>query len=665
MRTKLNINPQQTTFQDINTAMQGAKGDKQLRLTGQKLHVHDKIKTSGLGNKAAEKRKQKHLDAFNAVRDSIDRQLGTKGLGDRVLQSVLKPNRYNESRIKVKDLADVMQHVDLLENAKEAYTKYLPGGNQFNARAQELGIDPNRIDTERFTAIFLDKVTSGTPGVNTTLNDTFQELFHVRTATRQQQETTQWNNTANNRQQAITNFTTGTLGNLADNGTEWNVSRDGSGGVVFVRDPTGQQETVLLKFDMPGSLESVEKMYSLFDGIRAMDTPLPFDVPNHELLALPQGSNEHTGVQQKLNDIKTDVLAWQESEDKANVLRKLGGAGSFMGGGYLDRLQEDQPSVSKYEFMDGAQVINELSVNEKLDLLQSDDFGVNMGMTMVLGTFLGLNDHVGFGMESGLGFTNLSNLMLGDDGRIKLIDVSTVQTPILGDDGQFVFDDQDQVQNHLGFDQNTLAQQFSSAIAKIAEMTASPEDLSEAFEDLFAHVESNFPDTDSPLLSILREMFNPNVNDEGTFFTTAQSEALSNLDDSIKQTFAAKVMLGMVPGIPDARRQQGRSIPTGHADGRPDAQSRPAAECRSTGHRQHHDAKPDGPGGLHRPEQLRRGAVTARRSVRSIAAGRKRAFPGRRRRIRRRRSRSGRQSPASTETTAPPASRTAPLETAV
>jgi hypothetical protein len=191
-----------------------------------------------------------------------------------------------------------------------------------------------------------------------------------------------------------------------DANKDFAMSANGGGGVLFVTEtsPQGVKTGVALKIEHPSMLATADHVSKLGDGIASrVASPLPFDMPRHELINIDANSPEHAVLQTKLQDL---VTAGGPRADKAQER--------------LDDLTQHH-QASKYELLKGRQM-TDVPFEQRAAMFKDSALPKDLGKSAMLMPVLGLNDHLSVGQH---GSANLANVFLGDDGRLKLIDFDT------------------------------------------------------------------------------------------------------------------------------------------------------------------------------------------------------------------------------------------------
>jgi hypothetical protein len=497
---------QNTTLADLTSHFSGAnmKG-KTLRLFThadgtQELHLkNDNKKTNLLSNSAP----KKHADAATFVRGVLTRELQSKGIGGEGA-AILKAAKVSEKSVAVGDLGKLESRVN--NSVRDA-----------NRKKGEAEVLRNAVKLDR------DYTTWEAQDRGATL---------AGLATRRQAADLALATTDHAAASAA--FCDGST--HADNNKDFGMSAHGGGGVLFVTQtsPQGVKTGVALKIEDPSLLAKADYVSKLGDSIAShVGSPLPFDLPKHELIQLAPNSPERTVLQTKLGEIANGGGPRSDkAQERLNDLNKHG-------------------QVSKYELMQGKQ-LSQLPFEQRAAMVKDEVLPKDFGKSAVLMPMLGLSDHLGLGST---GYTNATNIFLGDDGRLKMIDLDVPDGP-------------GGVKGHTG---DKIKESIDGAVAFLKKAAASPDGAKMIADELEAATKFDAPDTSGhPFAGILgMALKSGNIATGSLFSSDTESGAFrSVLTENDSRRFAANVLLGAVEGL-EYLRDNTQAFAQAHNDMQP------------------------------------------------------------------------------------------------
>jgi len=501
MPTSLQTTPH-TSFANIYNSFKETQGffkkdGLSLRLSGDNLHTKSS-KPSRWGEQGRIDRAKKRLAAKEFVTKALDKHLKkfgfSEGSGARLITSLSENGLIKSDRITIKDLKTITKHAE----------------RNISSALREKVIRFDHPDSKD----------------------------HLRVA-------------VNGSRDRMENFKDSGLDGLVD-GAVWKMSDHGAGGAVMV---TGQNDQkCILKFD-GGAIEVAEKSYQLLDALRLnVNDPLPFVVPNMTVVDLEPESELRGKVDQKIEteitNLRDEIRVAKEKQKEGekdgpelimlkSKLHRMGGQDSY---GVKKNLRTN-PQVMKMEMVPNSKQLNLLDVNSKLALLKSEQFGQNIGKSMIIMQFLGFNDHLNIG--SG-GNTNFGNLMVNSEGHLHLIDPSMSYN--------------EQTSNVGPSTPSLLAKMLD--VLDVLAKCQSKEDAEKTIEDLLTKQEDRYKGEDSdgagnPLGNLLTSVFGT-INGGGSFFYKdpgtgegVYSEATNrdNISPKDQKLFVANVVRGLLEGV--------------------------------------------------------------------------------------------------------------------
>lgn len=219
-------------------------------------------------------------------------------------------------------------------------------------------------------------------------------------------------------QKDLQDFKTGQL--ALDANSAVTMSDKGSGGVLKVG-PKGQPPVAMVKVEVAESLQSTHFFSTLVETLDAeADQRLPFDLPAHELVKI-QGP--------QLDELEAHLADLAAKTTSASTGASTGASDSRASKQADLLVAKTSAMVSKFEPLQG-KALSELPLEQRQKLVHSGQLAHQFGEVAVFFSVLGFTDHVSTyadGVPSGL--TNPSNLILGQDGRLKAIDFAVVNPP--------------------------------------------------------------------------------------------------------------------------------------------------------------------------------------------------------------------------------------------
>jgi hypothetical protein len=292
---------------------------------------------------------------------------------------------------------------------------------------------------------------------------------------------------------------------LNDPGVTHKVSADGMGGVLFATKSVQNRpdQGVVIKIERdPDSNVAAGFVSDVANHLFSNATVKPpFDMMRMELIPVPQGSRERAELEHALGELgrtATDDRTRTKAQEYRNNLDGL-------------------THVAKYELLQGTN-LNRLPANERVALVKNSEFARTVGASAVLMGPLGLNDHVGL---SGQGNFNYSNVRLGDDGRLKMIDLST--NPGKG---------------KLGFTDAELTKSINNLVGFLERVAKQGPEVSlrQATRDL------RDMDPDRPFDKTLLCTLDPNHDD-------SLLQGTQGVDNAAKNKFYANLIMGSLEGL--------------------------------------------------------------------------------------------------------------------
>lgn len=497
MPTSLNTNPQTSFSTIVNTfkETQGffKKDGLSLRMSGDNLHTKSS-KPSRWGKDAKDQRQEKRVAAERFVTNALNTHLKKLGLGDNKGASLISTLRNNgvisSDRITVKDLKTIDKY---LSRDTEHAVRNLVHHFDSDSSKERLTLAVNRSHDQM---------------------ETFKQ--------------------------------SGLDGLVA--GSTWEMSEHGAGGAFMV---TGQNnEKTVLKFDGE-NISNAEKSYQLLNAFRTgVRDSLPFVVPNLGVIDLPPNTPLRNEVDQKIQQEITSLrlqiqTARRENKSESEInkleykLERMEGKGQRPG--FSQKLVQN-PKVMKLERIDNAKQLNLLDVQTKHALLLSEQFGTNIGKSMVIMQFLGFNDHLHIGIN---GATNFSNLMVNPEGHIHLID------PSMNKMGNV----------EVGQPTHMLKTKMLDVFSLLGRCT-SKNQVADTIKQLFEVRDHRFRGAEEdgsgfPLANFMMAVFS-DVTGDGTFFfkqpgndidSRDEVSYMNSLSTETKEMFVSNVIIGMLEGM--------------------------------------------------------------------------------------------------------------------
>lgn len=233
-------------------------------------------------------------------------------------------------------------------------------------------------------------------------------------------------------------------------------------------------------------------------------------MPKYEQLRVPPGTAARANLEAELGRIKGES---NDTNVRVRVDKQLAALAS-------------NDIVSKYEKVQGRELCS-LDLSARVKLMRSPEFARDLGKTAVLTSVMGLADHAGLGTLGAK--ANMRNLLIDDNGRLKLID----------------FDANRHNPPGLGFSDRTITSGLKDVVKFFERITG---DKSNPSAELRAAVKAG-DDSDlggHPFAAILNATTTPFMRDQGTMFDTAEGNALTAGE---KEAFAKNLMAGALEGL--------------------------------------------------------------------------------------------------------------------
>ncbi len=324
---------------------------------------------------------------------------------------------------------------------------------------------------------------------------------------------------------------------------DWQYSLDGQSGAALVRaNPGGPLEKVV-KIDHPTSFDEAMQISELMTYVsRHADSPLPFVFPEHKLCDL--SAVEVAAIKGKLQPIRDQAFAnyntlkaqlppdTHEVNDPptcaaSSRLRKLDDAMSHL---------TNHAKALKQEALSGATCSNATTA-EKIAALNDPEFGVALGMSVILCPMLGLGDHVN---PDNAGIPNFSNMMLTADGKLGVIDLaSSLARHGIGHNA---------TQTRVGFDPARTDLVLGSLVRSLSQIagTITPDNAATKLRNA------------GPLSQFADALLTPGIPGSASFLSSGEAAAVNDPVTGVdKNKLAANVFKGLVQGIEYVERNRG------------------------------------------------------------------------------------------------------------
>ena len=307
-------------------------------------------------------------------------------------------------------------------------------------------------------------------------------------------------------QKNLQDFKTGQL--ALDANSAVTMSDKGSGGVLKVG-PKGQPPVAMVKVEVAESLQSTHFFSTLVETLDAEATQrLPFDLPAHELVKI-QGP-QLDELEAHLADLAaktTDPSDTRAAKQSEQLVTKTSAV------------------VSKFEPLQG-KALSELPLEQRQKLVHSGQLAHQFGEVAVFFSVLGFTDHVSTYADGNVGGTNPSNLILGQDGRLKAIDFAVVKPPPMSGPPL----------------QGTTPEQVKAKVTTLLgflQSAAQPANKDAYLQDQLNAAKSGNPDDSHPISNALQTLVAPLSGPDDLFKLTETSQAefdaeFSELDQQVQ-----------------------------------------------------------------------------------------------------------------------------------
>ena len=313
-----------------------------------------------------------------------------------------------------------------------------------------------------------------------------------------------------------------------DVGSKIKISEDGSGGVTFVKNESGQSS--VLKIEHPMNMMKTKHTSDLVERMRSESISLPIGVPQQEVISVKKESLEFKTLDQKFEDLKT------ESDPSTRAFKKSKS--------YQQDLQNGV--VVKSEWLDG-KTLSDYKVEEKVELFKTKQMPNDLGMASIIGAGMGLSDHMGL---NGLGYSNMDNLFLTSDGHLKFIDMDSsmvLPPPHLEQKPQDpLFRDLDNViETKYGFSDQAMKNSIGDVMTFLEKITDSNVDFEQTLQD---EINQTVSTPDHPLQQIISSAITP--AGASALFKNEDTDRVNDLlTDDDKKAFVARLIGGVIDGL--------------------------------------------------------------------------------------------------------------------
>ncbi|MEM8596721.1 MAG: hypothetical protein AAGF76_09665 [Pseudomonadota bacterium] len=324
------------------------------------------------------------------------------------------------------------------------------------------------------------------------------------------------------------NFLNGTLD--VNDQSNVKISQDGSGGVSFIRNNNGQDSVA--KIEPVMSMMKTKHVTDLVQEVHTSGIDLDIDIPEQELIQVKKNSNEYTVLNQKF-----DELAENSTDD--GIKDKAGK--------YKKHLKNE--IVVKTELLNG-KTVSDYSTEEKVKLLKTKEIPNDLGKASIIGASLGLSDHMGL---NGLGYANMENMFLTDEGRMKFIDMDTkpgyVPQHLEKQSTDPMFKDIDgAIDYKFGFSEDSMKKSIGDTLSFLEKITDPSVDVLEVLNRELDEANLGFTSEDHPLQQVISIAIKPDRL--SAMFKTEETDRLDEMmSPSDKREFIARVIGGVIDGL--------------------------------------------------------------------------------------------------------------------